>query len=306
MELRIHRGNYEEFFLLYVDHELSATEMQAVEDFVLKHPDLKIELDILLDTKLHLDEVSFEAKGSLLKTEQKSVEELQLLSIDNELNHEQADALEAFHRTDKKALAEFEWLKKTKLPPEAIIYPNKEKLYKRSAPVLLMRWITPAAAAAVLILMFVLNHPEETTVISVPEKVVAKLENDVTNQTEPRITDKQTVEPVKEMIKKENISDSPAPVESANVATTEQPQSDPTFVAIETTPEPKTDPVIETSVTVRNTPQPTATIKADYALEALAENTPSDDDEHPKKGLRGFVRKASRIYKKITSPDSEN
>ena len=42
------RLNYQEAFLLYVDGELSAVQMDAVEAFVALHPDLQEELDALL------------------------------------------------------------------------------------------------------------------------------------------------------------------------------------------------------------------------------------------------------------------
>ena len=51
----ITRYNYEEFFLLYVDNELSAADRPLVERFVDENPDLKEELEILLQCRIKPD-----------------------------------------------------------------------------------------------------------------------------------------------------------------------------------------------------------------------------------------------------------
>jgi hypothetical protein len=45
--MNINRHNYEEYFILYMDNELDSDDRRMVEAFVLQHPDLKEELDIL-------------------------------------------------------------------------------------------------------------------------------------------------------------------------------------------------------------------------------------------------------------------
>ena len=54
------RDNYEEYFLLYVDNELTPEQKAAVEAFVLLHPDLKDELDLLCGTRLPAEVLSFD------------------------------------------------------------------------------------------------------------------------------------------------------------------------------------------------------------------------------------------------------
>ena len=48
----ITRANYEEYFLLYTHNELSPEAKARVEAFADAHPDLKIELELLLDARL--------------------------------------------------------------------------------------------------------------------------------------------------------------------------------------------------------------------------------------------------------------
>ena len=67
--MNIDRHNYEEFFLLYVDNELSAPERNMVQLFVQQNPDLDKELQLLQQSIVKQDEIIFEDKGSLLKEE---------------------------------------------------------------------------------------------------------------------------------------------------------------------------------------------------------------------------------------------
>ena len=48
--INIDRNNYEEYFLMYVDNELTPVQRLAVEEFISNHPDLKEELEILSAT----------------------------------------------------------------------------------------------------------------------------------------------------------------------------------------------------------------------------------------------------------------
>ena len=52
----ITRDNYEEFFLLYIDNELSVADREAVEQFIAHHPDLQKDWKALLHCRLLPDE----------------------------------------------------------------------------------------------------------------------------------------------------------------------------------------------------------------------------------------------------------
>ncbi len=64
-KLHIDRSNYEEYFLLYLDGELSIQDKISVERFAALHPDLQQELTILLSTRLEIDAVNFGHKEDL-------------------------------------------------------------------------------------------------------------------------------------------------------------------------------------------------------------------------------------------------
>jgi hypothetical protein len=67
----ININNYEEYFLLDVDNELSTTEKADVEKFVLQHPKLQDEFTLLHETKLEAEVIEFKDKAVLYRTEEK-------------------------------------------------------------------------------------------------------------------------------------------------------------------------------------------------------------------------------------------
>lgn len=71
IEDSININNYEEYFLLDVDNELSTTEKADVEKFVLQHPKLQNEYTLLHQTKLEAEVIEFKDKSSLYRTEEK-------------------------------------------------------------------------------------------------------------------------------------------------------------------------------------------------------------------------------------------
>lgn len=154
----IHKDNYEEYFLLYVDNELTSGEREAVEAFVLANPELKAELEMYLDTRLMPDTLAFEGKAALLMPEDAvhadNIEELQVQLLDGELDPVLAAKTLAYTQASDDAQQNFAWLKKARLPMEVIHFPHKASLYRHSekpAAIISMRWIRIAAAAAVIL-----------------------------------------------------------------------------------------------------------------------------------------------------------
>ena len=157
--MTINRNNYEQYFLLWVDGELSPEEMIAVERFIEEHPDLAEELSLLQDTKLVPEEqVVFKGKEQLLKQSTNEIslnnyETWFLLFIDNELSISDRQKVELFILQHPKLQSDFELLQATKLAPEEWVFKNKEILYreeKQKRPVVYMRWMRYAVAAAMI------------------------------------------------------------------------------------------------------------------------------------------------------------
>src|SRR6476620_3270627 len=151
-ELHITRANYEAYFLMYVDGELTPAQCDAVEAFAAIHPDLQEELDMLLTTRLDAETISFD-KSSLMADSMKQnvIDESLLLYIDNELKGEEKKKMEEQLATDANYQYQHNLLLQTKLRAEAISYPNKAELYRKSeGKVRPIIWYRAAAAAFVL------------------------------------------------------------------------------------------------------------------------------------------------------------
>ena len=112
----INRNNYEEFFLLYVDGELDAARQLAVENFVQQNPDLAVELEMILHTKLTPETIAFDNKETLIRTEgncinETNYEEYFLLYIDNELSDAKREEVEMYVLKHPRLQEEFITLK---------------------------------------------------------------------------------------------------------------------------------------------------------------------------------------------------
>ncbi len=130
-DMNINRDNYEAFFLLYTDGELSAAEKEAVHAFCQLHPDLAEELQLLMDTRLQPDEgLHFGPLAGLLKPElwdadQLTPEQTQLLQqLDD-------DAAPTSLEADAQLRSEWQLLQATRLPADAAApMPHKHRLIK--------------------------------------------------------------------------------------------------------------------------------------------------------------------------------
>lgn len=161
--MNINRYNYEEFFMLYVDNELTKAEQQEVEAFVDANPDLREELNILNELKLQPETgIRFHGKELLMKPEADGAminatnyEEFFLLYVDDELTTAERREVEKFAAGNPAMQQELKLLLQTKAQPEhAIVFPDKSLLYKQPEkdrkPVVFM-WKRVVAVAAMLL-----------------------------------------------------------------------------------------------------------------------------------------------------------
>jgi len=151
--MNINRHNYEEFFLLYVDDELSAAERKTVDVFVKENPDLLIEMTMLQQTVVKADDIVLDKKDWLYMEEDiTAMQENLLLYVDDELAPADKKSIEALLVADKIVQAEWNILKQTKLQPDSnIVFADKQSLYRREeGRIVGMKWWRVAAAAVLL------------------------------------------------------------------------------------------------------------------------------------------------------------
>ncbi len=190
----INRNNYEEFFLLYADNELDAEMKRAVEDFVQQNTDLAIELEMLLKTKSTPEEMHFNDKELLLRTEGNSInetnyEEYFLLYIDNELSIAKREEVEMYVLQHPKLQKEFINLKQVILTPETISYDNKEDLYRteKKRTVYMRSWRLAAAAIFIGVCAvgwWLLQKPEHIVTVAIQHPTEIKPQQKITSSAD--------------------------------------------------------------------------------------------------------------------------
>ena len=218
--MSINHHNYEEYFILYMDNELSGNERRMVEIFAQQHPDLKEELDLLLQYKLMPDtSITYNGKEDLMKVNGDTpvtltnYEEWLVLYMDNELTAEQKISVDQFLAAHPSLKGEFALLQRTQLQQEEIIFADKASLYRREekekpAPV---RWWRLAAAAILIAVvgittvMLVNNNPANKESIV---KGVSTERNDGTKN--PIVIPEETKSTINENIAGENKSNKQA------------------------------------------------------------------------------------------------
>jgi hypothetical protein len=184
----ITRYNYEEFFLLYVDNELSAAERKAVEEFVLQNTDLEQELIMLQQSVLKPEsDISFEDKDLLLKqTEENALinltnyEEYFLLYIDNELDRSAKKDVEHFIHQHPSLQKELSLLQQAKLEPDAdMVFEGKDILYKREEKKkpIPFAWLSAAAVAILLVTGFLFYNKTKQPLTKQSKDIVSRIKS---------------------------------------------------------------------------------------------------------------------------------
>jgi hypothetical protein len=340
----ISRNNYEEYFLLYADNELSQQDRTSVEAFVLAHPDLQAEFDLFLSAKLPLDDISLTNKESLLADNMKlnAIDESLLLYLDNELNKAEKKSVKGKLLSDKNFELQYQALLKTKLEPEQIDYPYKKELYHQEEKrrfVFSAYWMRIAAAVIILLGMgiFWFTYQPNTSdgVASVPASTEEQKNNPSSESSNKDVATepgKQSVEPT---IKIGETDDAPNITRHIEKTTgkgkkIEPKEQKPSVIldqntiaktAEEKKPEkeigapkniatPDNTPAIVQQQTVNNksvTSPPIASLNNQTTEDVTAVQAfVVESDDEKKSKLKGFLRKATRFIERRTNISTTN
>jgi len=153
----INRDNYEEYFLLYADNELTDSEKAQVLMFVKDNKDLEEEFRMIHYTIARPDlSIGFTNKSFLLKNDpssfinEKNYEEVFVLYHDKELTEDQKNETKEFLYAHPQLKNDFDLIGLARLTPEnEILFPVKKILYKKEKPgkvISIVFWRVAAAA----------------------------------------------------------------------------------------------------------------------------------------------------------------
>jgi hypothetical protein len=338
--MNIDRHNYEEYFLLYIDNELSVDQKKQVELFVQENPDLEEELVMLKQSRLIPDDsIVFDKKHLLMKEENvqhssdhsfinlNNYEQWLIMYVDDELNAGERAAVEKFASAHQHVQQELELFQQTKLQREEIVFPDKEVLYRREkgVRVISMQWWKVAVAAVLIISagitlysIFTKQSSEEIT----PNGIVKKEQAPAPVSTTPPDKDDQTASILKQDKEQKTVTSSVDKQLSKESKKQEQPeQENNQQLAYNPPPVESVTEVLPTTVEIDKATTEQARMKDDIAFETHKGNINTDAVTNPviqtpnggtpvvdppgdgteNKKFRGFFRKATRILERTTS-----
>jgi len=328
----IHLGNYEEFFILYMDNELSEQQVKMVDEFLLSNPDLRAEFEMLASTKLPLEELSFD-KTDLFAENLKlsSIDEELLLYIDDELPAGKKKIIDLELASNKDYQVQLQLLMQTKLnPSEKIAYPNKKELYHRTERVISLKiWMRVAAAVVIIAIggiVYFENPPSIAPTTEGPNTAVTNTPDQNNGiQDEPIDTVVVPFEaPVKNVVAVSQGNNKKERKQTEVVNTKDENEDIPVEkdLIAELTPLEKNDKIQEktrVNVLQSDPDNKTSTIHKDnlntgsvtnlnpVRTTIISPDEPLAQMDNDRKGsLKGFLRKATRMIEKRTGIDPTN
>jgi hypothetical protein len=194
-EMKVNMQNYEEYFVRFVDNDLSAEEADEVQLFLQQHPGLKAELDSFRSAVLIPDaSIQFSGKELLKKgVTMANCGDYFAREVENDLlPYEKELLIEFLAKHPEMQRERNAWQSTVLVADESIVYPDKKSLKKRTTRVIPIgvRYMMTAAVAAGLLLIFFVKGIEWNRNINGPQ--VAQEESSTTKEEGSGDVDNET------------------------------------------------------------------------------------------------------------------
>ncbi|MDD2197462.1 MAG: hypothetical protein PHW91_09800 [Bacteroidales bacterium] len=158
----INRDNYEFFLIDYIDGNLTAKQLEAVENFLWLNPDLKNELEGLSKHILKPDSQTYKDKFTLKRTDYSVVglenefDYLCIANLENDIDDEEGIKLNVIVNSNKNKAKDYsDYLNTKLLPNKEISYQQKSKLKRFTLFGYTRKQIIYFSSAAALLLLLV-------------------------------------------------------------------------------------------------------------------------------------------------------
>ncbi|WP_430405757.1 hypothetical protein [Fluviicola sp.] len=158
MKKLIHIDNYESFYLDYLEGTLSEAERIAFEEFLVAHPELQVdeELVFLDDAPEKMDplEKLLLKKEEVTSVTNENLDYFAIGKIEHALSKEEEKVFDGYlgsHPEAQKVVAAYG---ETRLEPVVVAYPNKEDLKEKEIAFVSWKLIVGIASAAAVVLLF--------------------------------------------------------------------------------------------------------------------------------------------------------
>ena len=153
--MTITRDNYEPYFLDFLEGNLPEDQFDQFLDFLEQNPDLKAELHGFENLRLDEEAILFSGKERLYKTsdEAKVAMETKMIALmEGDLVEDERTSFEVYLSAHPELQKEQQLFSKTRLVADpSVHFQAKQKLYKKSRPVILLNWVARVAAVVALI-----------------------------------------------------------------------------------------------------------------------------------------------------------
>jgi len=159
----INRNNYEEYFLDFIEGNLSPSDKNLFMSFLDENPDLKKELELYEEKPISYEKYLFENKSTLKKGSvlseitSNNFDELCIAKIENDLTQKEENDFDIYINQDTQKRKEFDLYKLTKIEiDDSILFKDKELLKKKTAGFAFRKHYTLISAAASVIILIAL------------------------------------------------------------------------------------------------------------------------------------------------------